>query len=275
MITEQKTSRYNVNPQKLIENSFVTAYDSNNDAPVIYPPDLAVTVTSVISLLMICGMCVLTWYLDESRPVIWLGVGAVFIIIMFFVIRNHVKKQKTYLEANSKGGQKFDYKSEYISLFPDLPSSISASDFSLKIATMQNKQKKDVYNNAIRNLVTKLNQVNNPGDILCKNLTTYGTLMTQLKHRWYLKMDDGNFVIYDADFQKPLGELVMDFSDVVSYGTPDTFDTSEITKNGTKISQDALLVEIKTGSSEKDRLFLEVHSREYDRLKKMLGGKKK
>lgn len=49
---------------------------------------------------------------------------------------------------------------------------------------------------------------------------------------------------------------------------------SKITKNGVKLSQDVVIVEIKTGESENDRLYLEVHSREFDKLKKMLGGRK-
>lgn len=135
MITERSTEKYNVFPRKLIEGSFSGAYDSNNSAPVLYKPDTVVTVSSCISMLMICGMCVLTW--AQTKSVIWLVVGAVFLVILAFIVRKHFKKLKEYNDANSKGAEKFDFKAEYVSLFPeDLPEEMTASEFALKIAQM-------------------------------------------------------------------------------------------------------------------------------------------
>lgn len=135
MIIERPTEKYNVFPRKLIEGSFSGAYDSNNSAPVIYKPDTVVTVSSCVSMLMICGMCVLTW--AQTKSVVWLAVGAAFLVILAIIVGKHFKKLKVYNEANSKGAERFDFKAEYVSLFPEeLPEQMTASEFALKIAQM-------------------------------------------------------------------------------------------------------------------------------------------
>ncbi len=276
MVTEKYTEKYKVYPQKLIESSFSTAYDSNNAAPVVYKPDTVVTVTGCISLALAVGMCVLTWATNEKKPIIWLIIGALFLFFIFLVIKNHFKKLNEYKKVNSKGADKFDHKAEYMSLFPqELPNTMNAYDFLLEVAKMQGKQKNDVYNNAIRNLITKINKVNNPDEILCKNLTLYGNVFDQLKHRYYFTQDGGDIIVFDSDFQNPRGEIVFNADDVVAFGEPAGFDLSKVTKNNVKLSSDSLIIAIKTGEGENDVLFLEAHAKDSEKIKKIVGSKKK
>ena len=273
MIIERETSRYEVSPQRLIENSFTGAYNSASDAPVIAKPDLSVTIFSCISMVLIFGMCLLTGY--QKNSMIWYGVGVAFLLLIVYIISKHMKKMKIYLNANSQSTQKYDYRAEYLSLFPqDLPARMPASEMARELAPLQGKQKKDIYNNAIRDLISSLNAKNNPNDIMCKNISLYGSLMSQPKRRYYMRSEDGKIVIYDADFMNPRGELVCDADDVLSYGLFSSY-PSKINTSGSKINQDSIIIEIRTGEGETDRLYLEVHGMEAERVQKLLGSKKK
>jgi len=272
MIIEKETSRYLVSPAKLIDNSFSRAYDSASDAPVVSPPDLAVTVTSCISMALIFGMCVATAIVKSAAK--WYAIGAAFALLAVYIVYKHITKAKAYKDANSAGTKKYDFKKEYESLFPtDFPEKMPASEMAKKIAPLQGKQKKDLYNNAIRDLISALNSKNNPSDILCKNLSLYGDLMTQPKRRYYFTADSGKFVIYDSDFMNPRGEFEIDADDILSFGTYANY-PSKIGASGVKVSQDSVIIEIKTGEDDDARIYLEAHSNDYDRIKKMIGAKK-
>lgn len=273
MIIERETSRYEVSPQTLIENSFTGAYNNASDAPVITKPDLSVTIFGCISMLLIFGMCLLTAVQKGAK--VWYFIGAAFLLLIFYIVSKHMKKLKIYRDANSQGTQKYDYRAEYLSLFPqNLPAKMPASEMARELAPLQGKQKKDIYNNAIRDLISSLNARNNPNDIMCKNISLYGALMSQTKRRYYLRSEEGKIVIYDADFMNPRGELVCDASDVLSYGPFSSY-PSKINTSGSKINQDSIIIEIQTGEGENDRLYLEVHGMEAERVQKLLGSKKK
>ena len=270
MITEQETKRYEVNPERVIESSFSGAFDNISDEPVVSPPEKSVLVTSILSMVLISGMCVLT-FIDDRAQIVWLIVGILAFAVIGFIVFRYIKALKKYEKATSQGSQRFNYRQEYVSLFPELPDRMSAGDLTKAIAPMQNKQRRDVYNNAIRDLVTKLNTVNNPNDILCRNLSTYGELFAQPRRRCYMKSEDSKIVIYDADFSAPKGELIIDPSDILSYGDPDSFEyISDIKQLGTKISSDAILIAIKT-DEEGGRLYIESHANDLVKLKKILG----
>lgn len=274
MITERETKRYIVCPKKLIENSFSNAYDNASDAPIVVKPDVAVTVFSCISMVIIVGMCLLTAFSEEKISTMWLGVALAAAVLTGYIIYKHFAKLKAFKDANSEGTKKYDFRAEYLGLFPqELPEEMPASQLAKTLAPMQNKQKKDMYNNAIRDLISKLNSKNNPNDILCKNISLYGDIMTQTKRRYYITGDEGKIIVYDADFIDPRGELVCDPEDVLSYGVYANY-PSRINSAGAKVSQDAIIIEIKTGNDEDDRLYLEAHANDYDRIKKLLGGKK-
>ena len=272
MITEKKTTRYEVNTRKYIEESFSEAYESSTDAPVVYPPSKAILVTSIISILLISGMCVATFFVNGS--VVWLIVGIVAFLAIALLVYRHLKALKKYKDANSRGSRRFDYKAEYLSLFPqDLPDRMSATDLTREIAPMQNRQKLDVYNNAIRDLISRLNHVNNPGDILIKNINTYGEFFSQPRRRYYLKAEDGKFVIYDANFMEPKGEIIADADDVVSFGASSGYDVQKISK-GSKVSQSAVVIALRTGEGDDGILYFEALGSDLEKVKKLLGAKK-
>lgn len=272
MIIEKETDRYLVSPSTLIENSFARAYDSASDAPIISPPDLSITISSCLCMALIFGMCVLTAVVKDD--VKWYAIGAIFLLLGAYLVYKHFKKLTVYKNANSAGTKKYDFKKEYESIFADgFPEKMPASEMAKKVAPLQNRQKKDLYNNALRELVSSLNAKNNPNDILCKNLSLYGELMTQAKRRYYFKAEDGSFVVYDADFLNPRGELVCDADDVLSFGTYANY-PSKIGAQGVKVSQDAIIIEIKTGDGDDDRLYLEALSTDYERIKKLIGARK-
>ncbi len=271
MITEQETKRYEVNTARMIEASFTDAYDASSDAPVVSPPEKSVMISSILSMVLIAAMCGLTFY--EVRSIPWLIIGILALGVIGFIVYRYIKALKKYEAANSAGSARFDYKNEYTSLFPELPDRMNAYDFTKEISAMQNKQRRDVYNNAIRNLITKLNMVNNPQDVLCRNLTTYGELFSKLRKKCYLTVDDGKILVYDADFLDPRGELVIDTQDLLGYGDPATFPVADIKRSGTKISQDAVIIAIKT-DEEGGVLYLESHTNDLEKLKKLLGKSK-
>jgi len=272
MIIEQETSRYNVDTYKAIEGSFSGAYDSVSDAPVVLKPDLVVTISGCFSMVLLAGMCALTYIKENS--ILWLVVGIACLMSIAYIVFKHNKNDKLYKKNNTKGSQKFDYNAEYISLFPkDLPEKMTATDLTREIAPMQNKQTKVVYNNAIRGLVSKLNAINNPQDILCKNVNSYGELMAQPRKRYYFKAENDKFIAYDADFMNPRGELVIDAADVISYGPSPEYDLAKYLKNGGKVSNYGIIIEIKTGLE--DNLYLEAMQNDLDKIKKVLGKRTK
>ena len=239
---------------------------------MVYPPSRAILVTSILSVLLISGMCVVTYIVNNSVP--WLIVGIVALLAIVFLIYRHLKALKKYNVANSRGSERFDYKSEYVSLFPqDLPERMSATDLTREIAPMQNKQKLDVYNNAIRDLISRLNQVNNPGDLLIKNINTYGEFFSRPRRRYYLKAEDGKFVIYDANFMEPTGEIIADSDDIVSFGATSEYDVQKFSK-GTKVSQAAVIIALKTGEGADDVLYFEALGSDLEKIKKLLGTRK-
>lgn len=271
MITERETKRYNVKPYSFIENSFNSSYDYASDAPIVHKPDKGVLISGCISFVLIAAMCALTW--KELGKNSWLIIGCAFLALPIYLIYKYLKNLKTYNAANSAGAEKFDYKAAFMEFIPTgLPEEMPAADLTTKIAPFQGKLQKDIYNNALRDVITKLNQVNNPNDILCKNLTLYGDLMSQQKRRYYMCGEDGKIVVYDSDFSCPRGELVIDEDDVLSFGDSSKYNLSPYIKGNIKVSQDSYAVEIKTNDD--GRLFLEVNSREYDKLKKLLGARK-
>lgn len=256
----------------MIENSFSGAYDTLSDAPVVSPPEKSVMISSVLSMLLVAGMCVLTYYVSNWTAWGWGLVGALALAAIGLIIYRYIKALNKYKNANKAGSKRFDYKEEYMSLFPELPGRMNASELTKAIAPMQNKQSRDVYNNAIRDLITSLNAVSNPSDILCRNLSTYGELFAQPRRRCYIGSRDSDIIIYDADSIAPRGELVIEASDIIGYGEPDTFGDkiNDVKKSGTKISSDAIIIAIKTDENG-GVLYIESHSSDLDKLKKLLG----
>ena len=217
-------------------------------------------------MLLLAGMCALTW--QKLAKTVWLVIGIACVALIGLILYNFFKKKKQYDDLNKKGAEKFDYKSEYISLFPaNLPANMPAAALTKEVAVMQNRQQRAVYNNAIRDLISKLNSVNNPGDVLCKNINTYGSIMSRARQRYYIRYESGDFIVYDADFMNPKGELVIDGEDLVSYGAVEFYDLG-----GAKALTGSTIIEIATPDG--GRLYLETHQNDSEKLKKLMKGVK-
>ena len=72
MIQEQKTRRYTVNPKKMIDDAFESAYSDGQDGPVVRKPDLAVTITGILSMLIVTGMYLATFIAKGKSDKLWL-----------------------------------------------------------------------------------------------------------------------------------------------------------------------------------------------------------
>lgn len=62
-----KTDKYNIEPRKIITNSFEAAYEKTAVDVPVKAPDTLVTVFTVISLLLLAGMLYLTAIYDKSK----------------------------------------------------------------------------------------------------------------------------------------------------------------------------------------------------------------
>ena len=273
MIQESKTRRYIVNPRSLIDAAFESAYTDGQDGPVATKPDLAVTVTGVLSMLIMTAMYLYTFFVKGKSDKLWLILMAVCAAITVFIIYKHFKNLKAYKNYNSTDNSKHAKKMEFFALFgDDIPEEAEASEFLKKVAPLATKPavvQKPTFKGAMFQLVNKLNSKNNPADLLCKNMTVYGTVLTQARHRYYVKRENGTFIFYDQDFMNPAGEIICDEKEVLSYGRFSAYPAS-INKSGGKVHQDSYVVEIDAGNDE--RIYFEINGRETEKVKKTFKG---
>ncbi|MBQ8165122.1 MAG: hypothetical protein IJZ94_04835 [Clostridia bacterium] len=273
MIQENKTRRYTVNPKSMIDAAFENAYTDGQDGPVATKPDLAVTITGVLSMLIVTGMYLLTFFEKSKSEKLWLILMAVCAAITLFIIYKYFKNLKAYKNYNSTDNSKHAKKMEFFALFgDDLPEEMEAADFLKTVSPIATKPvvvQKPTFKASLFQLVNMLNTKNNPSDLLCKNMTVYGSVLTQARHRYYVKKENGTFVFYDQDFMNPAGELVCDEKDIVSYGRFSAYPSS-INKSGGKVHQDSFVVEIDAGDGE--RIYFEINGRETEKVKKLFKG---
>lgn len=273
MIQEQKTRRYTVNPKKMIDDAFESAYSDGQDGPVVRKPDLAVTITGILSMLIVTGMYLATFIAKGKSDKLWLILMAVCLAITLFIIYKYIKNLNAYKKHNSTDNSKHAKKVEFFSLFGDtLPEEMEAAEF-LKIvtplATKPAVIQKNTFKGTVFQLVNMLNTKNNPSDLLCKNMTVYGDVLSKTRHRYYVRKEDNKFIFYDQDFMNPAGELVCDEKDVLSYGRFSAYPSS-INTSGGKIHQDSYVVEIDAGNDVK--IYFEINGRETEKVKKLFKG---
>jgi len=273
MIQENKTRRYIVNPKSLIDAAFENAYTDGQDGPVISKPDLSVTISGVLSMLIVTGMYLLTFFEKGKSDKLWLILMAVCAAITVFIVYKYFKNLRAYKNYNSTDNSKFAKKAEFTALFGDnLPVEMTASEFLRVVTPLATKPaviQKPTFKAGMFQLVNMLNSKNNPSDLLCKNITVYGNILTQARHRYYIKRENGTFIFYDQDFMNPAGELVCDEKDILSYGRFSSYPAS-INKSGGKVHQDSYVVEIDAGGE--DRIYFEINGRENEKVKKIFKG---
>lgn len=274
---ERETQRYKVKPKDMIDTAFENAYTDGQDGPAITKPDLAVTVSGVLSMLIMSGMYVAT-YLTKEKPngkldTLWLICMGVCAAITLFILYKYFKGLSAYKKYNSTDNSKHAKKVEFFSLFgDDLPEEMDAADFLKVVTSVATKPaavQKATFKSSLFQLVNMLNVKNNPSDLLCKNITVYGKVLTQARHRYYIKREGGTFIFYDQDFMNPAGEIVCDEKEVLSYGRFTAYPSS-INKSGGKVHQDSFVVEIDAGDEQ--RIYFEINGRETEKVKKLFKG---
>ncbi len=274
MIIERDTDRYIVSPYDMITDVFESAYSDEQSGPLITKPYLPVTISGTVSMLIIATMCLMT-YFSNGKENIWLILTIVFGLFPVIFFRKYCKQLSEYKKFNSIDNSKYVVKKEFEALFGnDLPSKMNAAEFLRIVAPLAAKPvvaKSNTFKDAVRFLVNALNLKNNPSDLLCKNVTSYGKVMPQTRHRYYIKKEDNSYVFYDQDFMNPSGEIVCDDDDIVSFGKFSSYPSS-INKSGGKINPDSIIVEVNAGSEEK--IYFEINGKEYDKAKKLFKGHK-
>lgn len=273
MLQEKETQRYKVNPKAMVDAAFENAYTDGQDGPAITKPDLTVTVFGVVSMVIMAGMYVATYISKGKNDNKWLICLAICAAITLYIVYKYLKNYKIYKNYHSKDNSKYAKKQEFISLFgEDLPEEMNAIDFLEQISSLTTKSavvQSQTYKTGVLQLSNSLNSRNNPPDLLCKNMTTYGKYLTQTRHRYYIKKEDGMFIFYDQDFMNPTGEIVCEEKDVLSYGRFSAYPSS-INTSGGKIRPDSFVVELDAGNGEK--IYFEINGREDEKVKKLFKG---
>lgn len=272
------TDKYDIEPKKLIEKSFENAYTKTAVTVQVSPPDTLVTVFSVISMVLLAGMFFLTAKYDTSvdkNPSLWYTLAAGCTGIIAYIISKHLKSEKLYKESMkvSKTKVKDEKKENFLEMleYDELPETMPALDLARKVSSLQSKQTDLTYLTALRQIGEKLSKINNPEDLLCKMISTVPNVFPQPKRRLYVKEKDGQINFYDSDFMHPLGEIVCEKDNVVSFGEYSKYQKRVPNPGGGKIRPESIIVEIKDDNY---NLFFEFRNDDYDEIKKLFGGKK-
>lgn len=274
MIKLQETKRYNVKPNTVISDAFETAYTRYAEEQPITPPDLAMPVFVLISMLLLVIIFILTALEYVNERFIWLLLAALCLVIAGRSFYKYFIQNKKYKQAAGKPSLIKAKREGFFSFFNEkdgnLPETISAGDMLKKVSPIIGKQNDQVYNNALREMSEDLTRINNPSLTMCKLVNPLNDVFTQSRRRLYFKDEGAYLVFFDTDWMNPLGEIVCDEEDVVSFGSYSKYPSS-INSSGNKIRQDAVILEIKDGEN---HIFFEFQSESYAEIKKAVSSRK-
>jgi len=268
------TDRYMVDPDKLIGDSFDKAYERTLEEIPKIAPDKATAITTVISITLVGFMFVATAFglkTNDKPDATMLFLGGLCVCLIVFLIYKYFKDYAKYINASGKPSAKISKRQQFFALFGTLPDQMSTGDLLRKISPMIGKPENISYKVALKSIVDMMTIQNNPADIKCKLVTTFGDIFTQPKRRMYLAVEGESLIFYDADFSKPKGEIQFDMEALQSYGMFSKYPQRINSSGGGKISPDAVIVQIK---DEKHDIYFEFQNEEYDKLKKIFSHKK-
>ncbi len=274
MIQVTETKRYHVNARKLVQDAFESAYTKSIEENLPKePPDMLTTVTACISMLLLSGMFFVTASVHSSQKTVWWAFAFFCLLCIVWFVRKYLKGLKEYQKTAGKPSTKDAKKNAFIQLFgqEELSEEMQAADLLRKTAALIGKQNNPLYETALRILSDALTARNNPGDLMCKLVTPFGEIFTQSKRRFYLCTEDNQLIFYDAEFMKPKGEIICNQDDVVSFGTFSKYPLRINSYGGGKIRPEAVILEIQ---DESQHIYFEFQSQEYDKIKKLLSGRK-
>ncbi|NLN03527.1 MAG: hypothetical protein GX166_01700, partial [Clostridiaceae bacterium] len=172
---QNSTEKYYIDPKRIIESSFESAYSKTAVTVNVTPPDTVVTVFSVISMILLGGMFFLTAKYDTSadrNPALWYTLASLCTGVIAFIISKHAKSEKLYKEymSGSKAKEKDKKKEAFFEMleFDSLPEKMHALELARKVSGLMNKQTDFTFLTALRQINDKLSNVNNPGTLMCK-----------------------------------------------------------------------------------------------------------
>lgn len=273
MIKINETKRYNVKPLEVIGDAFETAYTRFAEEQPVAPPDLAMPVFTSLSMVLLFVLFLLTAFEYKDEKHIWFILAGFCLILAGRSCYKYFTQNKQYKQAAGKPSVVKAKRDGFFSFFQDdeeLPETTTAADMLKKVSPIIGRQNDQVYNNALREMSEGLSRINNPSLTMCKLVNPCGEIFKQSRRRLYFKEDGANFIFFDTDWMNPLGEIVCDKDDIVSFGEYSKY-PSDINKSGGKIRQDSIIVEIK---DDNNHIFFEFQNDSYTEIKKALPSRK-
>ena len=278
MITTRPTEKYMVDTESVLSASFEDAYFKYQAVLPKEAPDLFQFITSLLSLGILTAMCVITAIREGSGVFlyVWLGISVAIAALFVRSVYKYIKDYNAFKNDRNNAIKKQKKKDAFYALFDRkyfLDQKVNATELSKAVSSMLGKQSDNIFNASLRELSSKLNDKNNPKDILCKSLNPVGDLFPTARKRFYFRFDGRNYVFYDQDFEEPKGEIVCDVDDIMSYGLFKDYsseDTEIITKYS-KAKPDSNILKISDGEN---TFFFEFLPSDYDRIRKLIPSRK-
>ena len=274
MIKVSETKRYNIKPDTVISDAFETAYTRYAEEQPVTPPDLAMPVSTAVSMLLLFVLFLLTSLEYAEERFIWLLLSALCLAITGRSFYKYFVQNKKYKQAAGKPSVVKAKREGFYAFFKtkdnQLPETMSAGDMLKMVSPIIGKQNDQVYNNALREMSEDLARINNPSLTMCKLVTPCNQLFTQSRRRLYFKDEGAYLVFFDTDWMNPIGEITCDEDDVVSFGEYSKYPSS-INKSGGKIRPESIIVELK---DDNNHIYLEFQRDSYNEIKKAISSKK-
>ena len=273
MIDIRDTERYNISHEALISDAFETAYTRYADEQPAAPPDIAMPIFTGISMVLLCALFVLTAFEYPDKKVTWFVLSAACIGFGAYSAFKYIKKNNEYRKAAGKPSTIKKKRESFFALFSKdgeaLPETVTAGEMLKYVSPIIGKQNDQVNNSAIREISEELARINNPSCIMCRLMNVCGPRFDQPRRRLYFKEENGSYVFFDSDWNKPRGEIVCSEDDIVSFGEYSKY--PGINTSGGKIRGDAVIVELQ---DENNHIYFEFPGESYSQLKKTLPAKK-
>lgn len=274
MIKINKTKRYDVKPLEVIGDAFETAYTRYAEEQPVTPPDITMPAFTSLSMGLLCVLFVLTALEYKDEKFTWFLLAGLCLLLAGRSCYKYFIQNKNYKQAAGKPSVVKAKREGFFAFFQDanksLPETTTAANMLKMVSPIIGKQNDQVYNTALREISEDLARKNNPSLTMCKLLTPCGDIFKQSRRRLYFKDEGAYLVFFDTDWMNPLGEIVCDEDDVVSFGEYSKY-PSDINKSGGKIRQDAIIVEVKDADN---HIFFEFQHDSYAEIKKALSSKK-
>jgi len=273
MIKISETDQYTIAPRELLAQAFSSSYSRYADGQEEVPPDTATMVCTNISMVILIAIFALTAMRYESERFVWFGMCALVVGVIVIVMVKYFKTRAAYLKAAGKPSRVKEKEEAFYALFGGkdaIEESMSAGELYDDVRVHLGKQNDEVLNNALRNISEDLVRKNNPELPACRQITPLKERFTQSRTRCYFRKDGGDYVIFDQNWNDPVGQISFEEDDIVSYGLFSQYPAS-INKSGGKIRADSGVIEL---AGEDGSVYFEFVGDEYEKALKLLPRRK-